>query len=506
MESRFLSKNSLFIRYRAVKNTFYLAGLAASVMIGMNVAQAAESLPLAAPSDHQTGVDLIARGKYLAIAADCAACHTNPESKDLFAGGYAIHSPMGIIYSTNITPSTKFGIGNYSEAQFSKAVRDGIRADGDHLYPAMPYPSYAGLTDADINALYAYFMHGVKPVDVKPQQTALSFPFNLRFSMAGWNLLFLHNRPFKPEDDQDATWNRGKYLVDTVAHCSECHTPRNALMALQGGKALYSGTLLGSWHAPNLTSDPVSGLGSWSDKDLAQYLQTGHVNGKAQAAGPMAEAVTNSLQYLHDDDIKAIITYLRTLPAVRDPSQTHHAASFGTDTNQANGRLDNTDTAVRGTQPIAKFFAADASGQTIYDAACSSCHQPDGKGTHDGFYPSLSHNTTLGGDSPNNLVSAILFGVQRTVGDKSVLMPAFGPYSDVQALSDKQVATLSNYLFKQYGNPELSVTEEEVTTIRQGGPTPLIAKIAEPASIAGGVVVVVLLILLAVWRLRRKRR
>lgn len=480
------------------RRAFYYAGIAASVLLSGTAAKAAESLPLAAPSDHQTGVDLIARGKYLAIASDCAACHTDPDSKKVFAGGYAIHSPMGIIYSSNITPSKQFGIGNYTEEQFSRAVRDGVRGDGSYLYPAMPYPSYAGLTDADIHALYAYFMHEVKPVDEQPQQTALNFPFNMRFSMAGWNLLFLHNKPFKPQEDHDATWNRGKYLVDTVEHCSECHTPRNALMALQGGDALYSGAMLGSWHAPNLTSDPVSGLGSWSDKDLAQYLQSGHVDGKAQAAGPMAEAVTNSLQYLHDDDIKAIIAYLRTLPPVRDPSQTKAAADFGT--------VSNTDTATRGIHPISKFLSADASGQTLYDAACSSCHQPDGKGTQDGFYPSLVHNTTLGGSSPDNLVSAILFGVQRTVNGKSVLMPAFGPYSDVQALTDKQVATLSNYLLKQYGNPQLSVTEEDVKTIRQGGATPLIAKIAAPASLGAGLIVLILVVLLVVWRLRRKRR
>lgn len=497
MESRSLPIKNSFTRNTPLRRVLYCVGIAASVLMGASAAQAAESLPLAAPSSNQTGVDLISRGKYLAIASDCAACHTDPATKNVFAGGYAIHSPMGIIYSSNITPSKEFGIGNYTEEQFSQAVRDGFRADGSHLYPAMPYPSYAGLTDADIHALYAYFMQSVAPVDIKPQQTALSFPFNMRFSMIGWNLLFLHNKPFTPVESQDATWNRGKYLVDNVEHCSECHTPRNALMALQGGKALYSGAMLGSWHAPNLTSDPVSGLGGWSDQDLAQYLQTGHVNGKAQAAGPMAEAVTNSLQYLHQDDINAIITYLRTLPPVRDPTQTKAASDFGTGTN--------TDTATRGIHPISKFLAADASGQTLFDAACSSCHQPDGKGTADGFYPSLVHNTTLGGDSPDNLVSAILFGVQRTVNGKSVLMPAFGPYSDVQTLTDKQIATLSNYLFKQYGNPQLSVTEEQVKTIRQGGATPLIAKIAKPAAIAGGVVVLLLIVLLLAWSQRRRR-
>lgn len=168
---------------------------------------------------------LIARGKYLATAADCSACHTNGKAGAPFAGGYAIHSPMGEIFSTNITPSKQYGIGNYTEEQFARAVREGVRADGDHLYPAMPYPSYSQLTDEDIKALYAYFMEAVQPVDAPAPDTKLPFPFSVRASMIGWNLLFRNNERFVPDATKTAEWNRGKYLVDGLAHCGDCHTP-----------------------------------------------------------------------------------------------------------------------------------------------------------------------------------------------------------------------------------------------------------------------------------------
>ncbi len=233
--------------------------------------------------------DLVAKGRYLATAADCAACHTAPNGGAPFAGGYGIESPLGTIFSTNITPSKTAGIGNYSEEDFARAVREGVAKDGSHLYPAMPYTAYAKISDDDMKALYAYFMHEVKPNDAQPEKTALPFPFSIRMSMAFWNLLFLDNTRFKPDAAKSADWNRGAYLAEALEHCSTCHTPRNELMAEEGDKAL-SGSAVGSWYAPNITSDKVSGIGGWSDAELVEYLRTGHVAGKAQAAGPMAEA------------------------------------------------------------------------------------------------------------------------------------------------------------------------------------------------------------------------
>lgn len=247
-------------------------------------------------------------GKGVAVAADCVACHTAPGGKP-YAGGYGLSSPMGVIYSTNITPSKTAGIGGYSQEDFARAVRDGVAGDGSHLYPAMPYTSYAKMTDGDIAALYDYFMHEVQPVDATTPKTTLAFPFNVRASMIGWNALFHSAERFKADASKSAEVNRGDYLVNALAHCDTCHTPRNLLMGADNGRALSGGSL-GGWYAPNITSDKVSGIGAWSTDELVAYLRTGHAEGKAQAAGPMAEAVENSLQHLDDTDLKAIAAYL----------------------------------------------------------------------------------------------------------------------------------------------------------------------------------------------------
>lgn len=491
-------RNFLSTRLRASQLALKISAICLGFGGLAGVAQAAEQVPVQAPSPEQTQQNLIAKGQYLAIAADCAACHTDPTTKQPFAGGYAIHSPMGVIYSTNITPSKQFGIGSYTEQQFEQAVRHGIRGDGAHLYPAMPYASYSGLTDEDIHALYTYFMQSVTPVDTENKTTALSFPFNIRQMMIGWNLLFLKSGAYQNDASQSAEWNRGKYLVDNLEHCGECHSPRNVMMAQKQGADALSGAALGSWYAPNLTADKLSGLGSWSRDQLKQYLQTGDVPGKAQAAGPMAEAVTNSLQHLHDADIEAIITYLQSLPAHAQPHQAKATGDFG--------QASNVDTEVRGTAGLGIGLPQEMSGKALYDSACASCHQPDGQGTPDHFYPSLSHNTATGGNTPNNLVSAILFGVQREVKGKEVLMPSFGPDSQVQALSDKQIASLSNYIFQQYGNPDLQVTPEQVTALRQGGAQPLLARVAGPATLGGAVLVALIIVLLVIRRSRKKSR
>ncbi len=286
------------------------------------------ALPVLAAQAPGADVQAIERGRYLATAGDCIACHSAPGGKPM-AGGLSLATPLGAIVATNITPSTTRGIGNYTLKQFSDAVRHGVRADGANLYPAMPYTAYARVTDDDTAALYAYFMHGVAAVDTAPaQKTDLPFPFNIRLSMAGWNWLFLDKKPFVADTAKSMEWNRGAYLAQGLAHCSTCHTPRNALMAEQLSKQL-GGADLGTWHAPNISSDVNSSVGGWSQQELAGYLRTGRAAGKAQAAGPRAEAIDHSLKHLSDADLSAIAHYVKSVPAIRDKADTRPVTQWG---------------------------------------------------------------------------------------------------------------------------------------------------------------------------------
>lgn len=440
--------------------------------------------------------DTVERGRYLSVAADCVACHTSPKQGKPYAGGYAIASPLGEIWASNITPSKSHGIGNYTEADFATAVREGVRKDGAHLYPAMPYTSYAKLTDEDIHALYVYFMEAVAPVDEEARTTELPFPFSVRSSMAVWNLLFLDKTPFNPDPAQSAQWNRGAYLVEGLAHCSSCHSPRGLMMQEVGGKA-FAGGSLGDWYAPNITSHPISGIGGWTDDELAQYLKTGRVEGKGQAGGGMAEAVSNSLSKLRDEDISAIVTYLRTVPAVADKDATRAAFAWG-DAATAPG-----EPAIRGTDaPI-------ASGAVLYSGLCASCHGSRGEGSNDGYYPSLVHNSTVGMVRPQNLVATIIGGIDREVDGEHVVMPHFSEGSYVQALSDADIAAVASYVRTTFG-PGDQVTAAQVALIRDGGEKPLLAKIARlwlPLLILGlAAFVVVILLVRRAWTRRKQRR
>jgi mono/diheme cytochrome c family protein len=436
--------------------------------------------------------DTVARGRYLATAGDCAACHTDPKARQAFGGGYAIASPLGMIYATNISPSKSHGIGKYTEAQFARALRQGVRADGSHLYPAMPYTSYAKLSDADIHALYVYFMRGVAPVDRAGPVTNLPFPFNLRFSMAIWNALFLDDKRAEPDPTKSAAWNRGAYLANALEHCSSCHTPRGVLMQEKSGSALGGGQL-GEWHAPNITSDPVSGIGSWSQDEIATYLKTGRVAGKAQAAGGMAEAVTNSLSHLNAADIAALATYVKSAPAIRDGGDAAKASTgYGAPVDNEAG--------MRGLA----FPKGGTDGHALYSGACASCHDDAGAGSRDQYYPSLFHNSTVGAARPDNLISVIIHGVDRTVDGHHVLMPSFGGGSMVQSLSDDQIAAVASYVRTTFG-PGGTITAADVATARNGGPPPLLLRLVQIGMPAGIVVVLAAIAWFVVRRRRRQR-
>jgi mono/diheme cytochrome c family protein len=457
---------------------------AATVVAGM--CHAAE------PADQTAAV--VDRGEYLATAADCGACHTAPGGRP-FAGGLPIATPLGTIYSTNITPSADFGIGLYTEEEFSRALRHGVRRDGANLYPAMPYTSYAKFTADDAHALYVYFRQRVKPVEAQAPPTELPFPMNIRASMMAWNLLFLDGAAFVPDPQQSAEWNRGAYLVQGAAHCSTCHTPRGFLMQEETSRAL-SGAQVGPWHAPNITSDPISGIGRWTREELVAYLRTGHLSGNAQAAGSMGEAVEDSFQHLAAADLDAIATYIKSVAAIHDPADDASRFTAGKKFSEL--------AVLRGRDGISSDNGADPTGAALFQGNCASCHSAEGQGSKDGYYPSLFRNSATGAKNPTNLIAAMLYGVDRTTSGGQAFMPGFGGHpTDANPLGDRDIVMLGNYVLAHYGSAGTTISEAEVAEERRGGPSsPLLAIVR--AGVAAAVVVVCLGIAFVVLR-RRKR-
>jgi mono/diheme cytochrome c family protein len=476
---------------RLIMSSFGHRISALSIGIAISMASAAHAAEQPAQGDVA-----IERGRYLAIAADCGACHSAPQGKP-FAGGLPIGTPLGTIYSTNITPPANFGIGRYTEEEFSRALRRGIRGDGAHLYPAMPYTSYAKFTDEDTHALYLYFAKAVEPVDARAPETELPFPMNIRLSMLGWNLLFLDTKVFAPDPQQSAPWNRGAYLVEGAAHCGTCHTPRGFLMQEQTGRAL-SGAQVGPWYAPNITSDPASGIGSWSREELAAYLRNGHLRGKAQAAGSMGEAVEHSFQHLSADDIDAIATYVKSVPPIAGPAASSSRFTAGKTFSELGS--------LRGRDGIKSDSDAAPTGAELFQGNCASCHAAEGQGSKDGYYPSLFHNSATGAKNPTNLIAAILYGVDRTVSGKQAFMPGFGGRpADANPLSDRNIAVLASYVLGHYGAGDTTVTEQEVNEIRQGGPASSLLLLAR-GGLAAAVVVLILAAIFLVFRRERRPR
>jgi mono/diheme cytochrome c family protein len=411
---------------------------------------------------------LIERGAYVARAGDCAACHrtVEPGGAD-YVGGYVIKSPMGDIVAPNITPSKKAGIGNWTFADFDRAMRKGKRPDGANLYPAMPYTDYQGISDADMRALYAYFMQGVKPVDTVAPKTQLPFPFGIRMIMTPWNWMFRSDKPFKAQADLDAKEQRGQYLVETLGHCGSCHTERNILMAEKSSQALGGGDL-GGWHAPNITSDPISGIGGWSEAEIVAYMRDGRVPGKGIASGGMAEAVEHSLRHLTNADLAAMAAYLKVSKPIRDKAETKPSFSY-TDMRPLDRAAYEP-----GNGPDRASYGDGSStdGSVLYAGACASCHGLNGKGTADHFYPTLVGSSTTGAINPANLIMTILEGVNRESGSGHAFMPAFA-----HEMNDDQIAAVSNHVLKQFGRADTNVTAAMVATARDGGAKPLLLQL-----------------------------
>ncbi|MNO64731.1 Gluconate 2-dehydrogenase cytochrome c subunit precursor [compost metagenome] len=409
---------------------------------------------LAEPARYPAPRELLQRGEYLARAGDCASCHSAPGGRP-FAGGVALDTPLGTLYSSNITPDPKTGIGSYSYDDFARALRQGVTKGGEHLYPAMPYTAYARITDEDMHALYAWFvLGGVEPVAQPNRDNDIAWPLDMRWPLALWKLLFHDDRVYRPNPRQSAAWNRGAYLVQGLAHCGTCHTPRGLAFqerAQDERQAGYlSGAALGGWYAYNITPDTRSGIGGWSDAELVQYLSTGRVPGKAQAAGPMGDAVEHSYQYLTEADLKAMASYLRSVRPVTDGER---KARFQW------GKPAEDVVTLRGAELDDQ---ARLDGARLYLGNCASCHGASGEGVKDGYFPMLPKNSTVGALQADNLVRVVLDGVQRKAGKDEVFMPGYAGILD-----DGQIAALVNYLTRQFGNPEVKVDSARVAAIRQ---------------------------------------
>ena len=391
--------------------------------------------------------DVLARGQYLTTAADCIACHTVPETGKPFAGGVAFKLPFGTIYSTNITADTATGIGSWTDDQFVRAVREGVRHDGKRLYPAFPYTSYTQLSRSDVLAIKAYIFSLPKVVQAATPNT-LGFPFNQRWAMGFWNAAFFKSQRFAADTSKSPQWNSGAYLGMALGHCAECHTPRNLGFGLENGNAL-AGYPLQGWKAYNITSDVKHGIGAWSDADIASYLSTGHAEGRGAAAGPMGEAVAHSLQYLKPEDTAALVTWLRSVPAREgsDPIDVDHAAEPAVKSSSA--------------APVADTDTSHAQGLKLFESACASCHQWNGKG-QETPYAALLGTRGVNDVTGANVTQVILQGVKMRIGDTDVYMPAFG-----QAYTDTEVAQLANYVVAHFGDKQGTVTPKDVADRRK---------------------------------------
>jgi mono/diheme cytochrome c family protein len=403
-----------------------LASLVATSLAGLSLACGA-----ARADDTAT----LSRGRYLVTAADCAACHTR-DPAHAFAGGVALKTPFGMLLTPNITPDRETGIGAWSDEQFYRALHAGIGARGEHLYPLFPYEAYTKLRRDDVHAIRAYLFSLPAIREVIPPQR-LSFPFDQRWLLGIWNLLNFRPGEWHSDPTRTAAWNRGAYLVEALADCGACHTPRNLTLGPQSG-AQFAGAMVGSWRAYNITTDPVGGIADWSNAELTAYLATGVAPHKAGAVGPMAGVIERSLSRLPAEDIADIVSYMRRVPGVRLRTQGQSRFSWG--------RLNNPVINIRGNEDLAH-----PTGQTLYYGNCAACHGGNGGGTSDGAYPALIHNTVVGASEANNLVMTMLVGVDRTVQGRTVAMPAFGA-----VLSDAEIAVLANYVLNAYGDPGIA--------------------------------------------------
>ena len=388
-----------------------------------------------AADDSNTTESSVKRGEYLSHLGDCVACHTDKGGKAM-AGGLELKTPFGALYSTNITPDKKTGIGGYSFEQFDKAMRRGVAADGHNLYPAMPYPSYSKMSVEDMQSLYQYLMHGVLPVEKLNIQSQMKWPYNMRWGLSFWNILFGGSKPYEPEASQTQQWNRGAYIVQGMGHCGSCHTPRGLLFqekamsqAGSNGKYFLSGSTVDSWHAVNLRN-------LWTPPEIVAFLKTGR-NQHATAYGTMTEVIGLSTQHFTDEDLTAIAVYLKSL-SLDEGKQT---------------------------QPIIALEKSQlykSKNGLAYVQFCSTCHRNDGKGVSK-IFPPLAGNKSILSDDPTSVIHVVLSGWKSAAtktNHRIVGMPEYG------SLSDEELAGIITFIRSSWGNSAPEVTDKQIKAVR----------------------------------------
>lgn len=373
----------------------------------------------------------VERGRYLATASDCAACHTNVEEDGKpFAGGRELGTPFGTIYSTNLTPDPETGLGRWTRDDFYRALNDGVSQDGSQLYPAMPYPHFTLMPRADVDAIYAY-LRTLDPVIAKTPENELPFPLSVRASVLGWKMLYFEDRQFAENPDRSAEWNRGRYLVDGPAHCGACHTGKTLLGAEEEDEYLRGGTLE-NWFAPNIRGGENGGIRDWQIEDIVNFLGSG----RARHTAPMqrmGEVVALSTQYLNEEDLHAIATYLKSLDDTAPEEQD--------EPDQA--RLD--------------------IGEAIYFDSCAACHREDREGVP-GIFASLASSNKLSADDPATVIRIILGGARAQATETAPGSPAMPPFA--WKLTDQQVADLVTYLRYENIRPAGPVSADAVAEMR----------------------------------------
>jgi mono/diheme cytochrome c family protein len=392
--------------------------------------QASADQASAGQASAQPSAETIARGKALTDAGGCVSCHTADPSRP-FAGGKRIDTPFGAIYSPNLTPDKDTGIGAWSDAEFYRALREGVGRDGSRYYPAFPYPNFTKITRPDLLAIRAY-LATLAPVRNTPPPPQLHWPLNYRVLMRGWNWLFFRPGILEPDQQKGTEWNRGRYLVEGAAHCGACHTPKNVFGADRPGRK-FGGGMVDGWFAPRLDGAARSGLKSWSVDDIVEYLQSGR-NGRSHASKLMAEVVVNSTSKMSDSDVHAIAVYLKDLPpGAREPVVTPPTA------------------------------AQMADGETVYKGACIACHEADGTGSPR-VYPPLPGNANLQSANPLSTLRIVLDGAETVTTPRAPntgSMPAYAA-----KLSDRQIADVVSYIRNSWGNAAPMVMPDQVAKAR----------------------------------------